>query len=375
MLSLIRHEFFDVAVRPLFWAGLLSFGLFLVHVVGDLSVDDEDIWVAIYQTAADDASRIDTIVGAESLIQEMSNIKVRQSHKLVRPDVAAQAIADNVDIAVTRTNDGWRFSVRSRSILEHNRLVRTAQVLAATLSRQRPWPLIAYEALQADPSADTDLNWPTKVQISGVTVDPGRHARVFIPKTIALLSFFAAFALASRSMIRDIANNTLTALLVASRGSWLAIVTSKVLISAIFGLIALLTLCLFASQTEQFYLKDGLLVVVLFQSVGLMTSALLGMTCALLARTESRIYLLGSGYLVLLVLLSGLIAKIHPNEIILYWISRTIPLGYSMDSLSDWMFFGVIPSASDSNLQIMIALLLLSLTTTYGAVLYYRRNV
>lgn len=57
----------------------------------------------------------------------------------------------------------------------------------------------------------------------------------------------------------------------------------------------------------------------------------------------------------------------------MYWISSTIPLGYAMDILSDWMFFGIVPAFGGSPLQIMAALLLLSLTSVYGAVLYYRR--
>jgi ABC-type multidrug transport system permease subunit len=374
MLRMVRHELFDLASRPLLWSAVLAFGMFLVHVVGHLAVDDEDVRVAIYQTAADDNLRIDTIVAAESLVQEMSNVKILQPRKFVSSDVTTQALIDNVDIAATRTNDGWRFLVRSRSVLEHNRLVRMAQLLAATVSQQRPWPLIAYEALQSESSDDSEPKWPAKVQISGVTADPGRHARVFVPKTIALLGFFAAFAFACRSMIRDISNNTLPALLVACRGSWLALVGSKVLISALFGLIVLLTLLLFATAAQKFYLKDGLLVVALVQGLGLVTSALLGMTCTLLARTESRIYLIGSGYLVLLVLLSGLIAKIYPNEVILFWLSRTIPLGYAMDVLSEWMFFGLVPTFDSNNFQIMSALLLLSIAAVYGSVLYYRRS-
>ena len=54
MLQMLKHELLDVAGRPLLWAGVLAFGVFLVHVVGHLAVDEEDVRVAIYQTAADD---------------------------------------------------------------------------------------------------------------------------------------------------------------------------------------------------------------------------------------------------------------------------------------------------------------------------------
>ena len=373
MLKLLKHELLEFFGRPLLWLGVLIFGVFLVYVVGHLSIEDEDVRVAIYQTGTEDKERLSTIIRAESLAQEMSNIRILE-RKTVTGDVASQLLRDNADIAILRTNDGWRFLVKSRSELEHKRLVRTAQALAASLIQQRPWALIIYEALQINSNDELDKNWPRKAQISGTTADPGSHARVFVPKTIALLSFLAAFAFTCRSMIRDISNNTLNALIAASQGSWLGIVVSKVAVGTIGGLLAYLALLSFAFWTYGFYPKDGFLTIIVFQAFGWVTSALLGMTCTTLAKTESRIYLIGSGYLILLVLLSGLIAKISQQDVVLYWLSSVIPLGYAMDVLSDWMFFGSVPAAGSSGFQIMLSLLIVAATSTFGAVTYYQRK-
>lgn len=375
MIRLISHEFFDVVSRPVLWIGMLAFGVFLIHVVGHMAVDDEGVRVGIYATAADDDERLATLGVAETLFHEMSGINMEGSRKVIASDVAAQALVDNIDIAVARTDEGWRFLIRSRSGLEHSRFVRTAQVLGATLSQQRPWPLIAYEALQSPASDDAESKWPTKVQISGTTADPGRHARVFVPKTVALLSFLAAFVFACRSMIRDTGNNMLLSLLTASRSNWTAVMTAKISVASFFGLVSFLTLLLFATLSEAFNLKEGLITITLIQSLGLITSALLGIACALLAKSESRIYLIASGYLILLVLLSGMIAKIQASERFLYWISRVVPLGYAMDILSDWMFFGVVPPFNSNSIQIMAALLLLATTITLVSVLYRRKQV
>jgi ABC-type multidrug transport system permease subunit len=374
MRTLLKHELLAFFERPQLWLGVIVFGIFLVHVVGHLSIEEENVVVAIYQTGTEDQQRLKTIATAESLVREMSNITVRE-RKTVTGDIASHLLSDNADIGITRTTDGWRFLIKSRSALEHKRLVRMAQVLGASLSQQRPWPLIAYAALQIGANDDVEKDWPRQAQISGTSADPGSHARVFVPKTIALLSFLAAFAFACRSMLRDMSNNTLVSNLVASHGSWLAIVVSKVVVATLGGLLAYLALLSFALWAQGFYLKDGLFTVTIFQAIGWVTSALLGIICTTLAKTESRIYLIGSGYLILLVLLSGLIAKISEQDKVLHWLSGIIPLGYAMDVLSDWMFFGFTPSPNSSNFQIMLALLIVAGTGTVGSVLYYQRRL
>ena len=374
-MRLLRHEFIEIAARPLLWIGTMAFSVFVLHAVGHLGVDEDKVVLGFYQTQADTAEMVETFDTAQALMQEMANIEVL-APKLVTTDIATQILRDNIDIAITRTADGWRFTLRSRSAFEHRRLVRVAQVLGASIRQRKPWFIIAYDAIRGtDESEGLADGWPSKIQISGVTADPGRHARTFVPKTIALLAFFVAFAYASRSMIRDISNNTLSTVLIASRSCWLCLIAAKTLTSVMMGLVVLWTLLLFASYSQEFQIKDGLYLSSAVQLVGLFVSGLLGIALSLFARTESRIYFIGSAYLVLLVLLSGLISKIDPAEKVLFWISSVLPLGYAMDILSDWMFFGLVPVIGNNPTQILVALLILSILTTFGAVLYYKRTL
>ncbi|WGD48569.1 ABC transporter permease [Bradyrhizobium sp. CB1650] len=372
--AMLKQELSEFFSRPLLWLSVMAFGVFLVHVVAHLSIEEEDIRVAIYQTDADNSERLATIIAAEAIVQEMSNIRVLE-RKSLSGDVASQLLADNADVAITRTDDGWRFLVKARSELEHKRLVRMAQVLGASLSQQRPWPLIAYSALQISPGDDVDPGWPRTVQISGTSADPGAHARVFVPKTIALLSFMAAFAFACRSLLRDISSNVLETYLVACHGRWREIVVPKVLVAVLGGLLTYLVLLTFALVAQGFYLKNGFLTVTIFEAFGWVASALFGVTCVMFARTESRIYLLGSGYLILLVMLSGLIAKISEKDVVLSWLASIIPLSYSMDVLSDWMCFGMVPLLSAGTFQIMLALVIVTSTTTVLSVWHYQRQL
>lgn len=372
--AMIKQELSEFFSRPQLWLSVVAFGVFLVHIVAHLSIEEEDIRVSIYQTDADDSERLATINAADAIVQEMSNIKVLE-RKPLSGDVTSQLLADNADVAITRTDDGWRFLVRARSELEHKRLVRMAQVLGASLSQQRPWPLIAYAALQIKPDDDVDAGWPRYVQISGTSADPGAHARVFVPKTIALLSFMAAFAFACRSFLRDISSNVLEINLVACHGRWREIVLPKVLVAVLGGLLTYLVLLAFALVTEGFYIKSGFWIVMIFQALGWVASALFGVTCVMFARTESRIYLLGSGYLILLVMLSGLIAKISDKDVVLSWLASVIPLSYAMDVLSDWMFFGIVPQPGAGTFQIMLALGIVASTTTVMGVAYFQREL
>jgi|GEM_PF-2839624 len=384
--AMIRRELLEFFNRPQLWLSVMAFGVLLVHIVGHLSIEEEDVRVAIYQTDTENADGLAMVSSAEAIVQEMSNIRVLD-RKTVSGDVASQMLADNVDIAITLihapgdsassspSQDGWRFLIRARSELEHKRLVRLAQVLGISLNKQQPWPLIAYRALQINPDEDVDPNWPRTVQISGTAADPGPHARVFVPKTIALLSFMAAFAFACRSLLRDISNNMLDIHLVACHGRWHEIVIPKVLVAVIGGLLSYLVLLAFALVAQGFYLKDGFFTVTVFQACGWIASALFGVTCVMFARTESRIYLLGSGYLILLVLLSGLIAKISEKDVVLSWLASVIPLSYAMDVLSDWMFFGMIPSPGAGSFQIILALIIVASTTTVFSIVYYQRQL
>src|ERR1700755_1357239 len=116
MRTLLKHELQEFFGRPQLWLGVIVFGIFLVHVVGHLSIEEEDVRVAIYLTGTEDDERVNTIILAEALVQKMSTIRILD-RKTVTGDLASQLLSDNADIAITRTSDGWRFLIKSRSEL------------------------------------------------------------------------------------------------------------------------------------------------------------------------------------------------------------------------------------------------------------------
>jgi hypothetical protein len=372
---LFRHEFMDVVSRPTVWIGALLFCIFLLYSVGHLELEEDQVVVAIYQTPADTPEMTQWFRPAYGLLREMANVQIREP-VMATIDIASQMLKDKAAIAITQTPDGWRFTLRSRSAFEHRQLVRVAQALGASLSKQKPWGLLVKELLVIPEESEYGTQgWPIKIQIAGITADPGRQARLFVPKVIALLANLVAFAFASRSMIRDISNNVLPLILVAIRGRWIFLIMAKLTAAVMIGLLVLWSLIVFTALTQTFEIKNGFTVSTMVQVIGLVISAMLGIAFSLLARTESRIYLIGSAYLILLVLLSGLIAKIDPREKLLAWLSDAIPLGYAMDVLSDWMFFGIVPVLSDAPAQTIFALLILSGLFVYGSVLSFRENL
>ena len=369
-MKLLYHEFHAVASMPILWLGALLLCALSLQAVAHLRIDEDKIGIGFYRTQVDPPDTQGYFTEVQELAKEIANVEVKDQKKL-DTDLVSQMIIDKNDIAVTRSQDGWRFTIKSRSVSEHNRLVRVAQALGASFSQRKPWFLIAYEELGRSTRSIED--WPGAIHIAGVTADPGRHARVFIPKTIALLAYFMAFAFACRSMIRDIANNTISTLLVAANGRWVVLALAKILVAVLFGMLTLWLLLIISNQFYSFEFKNGLMSAIGVQMISLVASATLGLAASLFARTETRIYFIASGYLVLLVLLSGLIAKIDPSETVLVAISSVLPLGYAMDSLSDWMFFGSSTSLSDQAFQALLFLMIASGLLACCSVLYYRR--
>jgi ABC-type multidrug transport system permease subunit len=372
---LLKYEFTEIANRPILWIGTIVFSAFLLHAVAHLAVGETPVTVALYKTPADSTNIDGLLQKARALLLDMAGVTVEDPKELMT-DIASQMLKDQADIAVTENDDGWRFTIKSRSLLEHTQFVRVAQELGESLRKQKPWAVLMFDYLKPNESEKIETkDWPTKVQIAGITADPGRQARLFVPKTIALLAYFVTFAFATRGMIRDISNNMLSTILAASHGGWINLIVSKVIISVMMGLIVLWSLLLFAALTEGFEIKDGLYISTAVQLICLLVSAIIGIILSLLVQTEARIYFVGSAYLVLLILLSGLISRIEPDEAVLSWISNVLPLGYAMDLLSNWMFFGVAPLLDDPSIHTMIAFLVLAMIIVYWSVLRYKRSL
>ena len=377
-MRLLWYEFVEVGGRPLLWVGGILFCFFILYGVEHLDVEDRTVKVMLYRTPVDDDAAIQTIADAESMLLETADISTGKKIDQPVADIADEMLRDGAAIGVTRTAGGWRLTVKARSSLEHKKLVRIAQLLGVSLSLKEPWFLPLYGALGKisqtkdsgqSSSGDSD-EWPRTVQISGLTADPGPQSRVFVPKTIVVLVCFLAFGFACRSMIREISNNTLPFLLVSSKTRWWLMTVTKAAAASLIGTTALWSLLLFATHAAGFQIKGGLPSITIVLTAAIAASALLGVACGLIGRTVARIYLLGSAYLVALILLSGLIAPIDENSIVLRWLSTLFPVSPAMDMLSDWMFYGLQPVLGGKETNASIAILILSAIITVGAVMY-----
>ena len=164
MLPLLKHELFTIAAQPILWLGTIVSCVFLIYSVGNLRIEGEKVRVAFYQTQADTPAMVETLSIAESYARETADVDIADP-SFVKYDVATEMLRDGVDIAIIRTLDGFAASLRSRSGLEHRRLVRVAQLLGESISQREPWLLIAYEGLSAQDGAEYVDEWPKKYQI------------------------------------------------------------------------------------------------------------------------------------------------------------------------------------------------------------------
>lgn len=400
-MKFIIHEFLEIALRPTLWIGALLVAVLLVYATGRIQLEEEDVHVVIYQGDLS-TPRDEHIDEVGSLAREIAGIKVAGPKRLTT-DLATAMTDDKADIAIMPQAEGWRLTVRSRSSLEHRRLVRFAQLLGASINRREPWFVIVYKRIYEDRSSFDSLCMRAdrlcseiqngdlhnqrlidvrrelcsavekvkqsisescivhqatpgdEIQISGLAADPGSHARLYVPRVIALLVSFLAFAFACRSMLRDISNNTLPVLLASSGNSWFTLALAKVIASVILAVLIFLVLIAFAALDQDFHIKAGLGNVLAMQTTALTTSAMLGVVVASLGRSEARIYLIGSIYLIVLLLLSGFIAKVDEKIWVLRAISHALPLRFVMDPLESWMTFGVKPSLGSYEFHIIAA--------------------
>ena len=106
------------------------------------------------------------------------------------------------------------------------------------------------------------------------------------------------------------------------------------------------------------------------QVLSLTAAAFLGLAAALLVRTEIRIMMIALLYFVFSFLFSGLISNLNQDQILLYSVSKSLPLSYAMDSLTNFMFFGASSVADANGLQNLLAANIA--TVTFMVLIVYR---
>lgn len=355
-MSLLIFETLEVALRPALLI-LLFLGLALtIDGVASLDVGEGRIRVVLY--SRDDTSRDcqNFLVEAHELLRETVDLDISR-RPWTQPELAVQMIQDEADLGILCSPDGWRISVIGRSDLEHQRLVRAAQLAAITLSRHEPWFIKVYRELFRGDRDEVQLptGWPKAVNISNPTTSPGSHARVFLPKIMAMLCHFVAFGFACRSVARDIAGNTLSTIVAASHGRWWPTILARATVASLLSLFVLCFLLALSANRHGFTITAPDATTLAIQLLSLTAGALLGLAASLALRNEIRIIMIALVYFVISFLFSGLISTFNPDRFLFYSLSKALPAGYAMESLTNFMFHGMSSVSDASGLQNLAA--------------------
>jgi tetratricopeptide (TPR) repeat protein/ABC-type multidrug transport system permease subunit len=200
------------------------------------------------------------------------------------------------------------------------------------------------------------------VEIVGLAADPGTNARTVVPRAVGLITLFIAFSFSCRSMIRDISSNTLPVLLAIARNNWLTLIAAKLIASVAVAIVIFAALIIFSGWHQSFNIKPGLSMILVLVVLGSATSAVYGTLVGFIGRTETRINVLASLYIMALVLLSDFITEFDRSNHLLVALSGVLPLKFLIDPLSNWMLFGAELSLAYEGFHKMVAQLIVAST-------------
>lgn len=362
-LSLLLFEALEVVIRPVMLIALFLGLTLAVDGVANLDIGESKVKVALYQRADTSPECRQFLVEAHELLRETVDLDIsRRTQDL--PQLTAQMIQDETDIGILCNGKSWQIAVVGRSDLEHQSLVRGAQLAAITLIRHEPWFIKIYRELfgGGDAQNPTPSNWPTAISISNSATSPGSHARIFLPKIIAMLAHFVAFGFACRSVARDVAANTLQTIIATSNGRWAPTILARASVAGALGLAALSFLLALSSFRYGFSIAAPDFTTCASQMLSLTAAVMLGLAASLLVANEIRITMIALSYFVVTFLFSGLISNINTDHIALYSFSKALPANYAMDSLTNFMFHGTSSIVDGNALQNLVAINITALT-------------
>lgn len=117
-------------------------------------------------------------------------------------------------------------------------------------------------------------------------------------------------------------------------------VVPKLIVSCAYAIFFFLITLIFSSYLFSIFLKPGFFIAVSVMSIGIVTSAILGVTASFLFVEESNVYLCGAIYVLLMFVLCGYIDDLREGNTVLEWIANILPLKFVNDPFSNWMLFG-----------------------------------
>jgi hypothetical protein len=214
---------------------------------------------------------------------------------------------------------------------------------------------------------------PTLGSVVSLFGSPQSHTRVFIPRTICLLSVFVAFVVCCRSLMQETRNNTWPVILAITHGDARRLIVAKLVVTVSFVLVLVIGLLEFSNIQFDIAIKPGLIPNLLPIALGALSSAMLGLVVALVVRNEVSAYAIASFYFLILFVLSGYIDDLKDSNSVLSVFSYVLPLRFIIAPFSSWMTFGVSVPLQES-ITPLLSQSLGSLALLLCAALYRQRS-
>jgi hypothetical protein len=186
---------------------------------------------------------------------------------------------------------------------------------------------------------------------------------------------FFGFVIGCRSIMQETRHNLLHIFIVAASGRISALIAAKIGVAVAYCLVLYLALLIFSSYFLGLSVKPGLPVISLLIAVGALSSVMLGITVAIVSRSESSVYLAGSVYLLLLFILSGYIDEIKDGNFLVWLTSYLLPLKYMIAPFSSWMIFGAKPQLAQALPSVLLSQCFGFFVVLLLALEYYRRSI
>jgi hypothetical protein len=153
----------------------------------------------------------------------------------------------------------------------------------------------------------TSESEPTLASVVSMVASPQSHTRVFIARTICLLSVFLAFVLCCRSWMQETRHNSWQVIGAIAHGNINHLLAAKIIVSTLFALLLASILLEFSAMQFGISIKPGLSVGLFALLLAAMSSSMLGLAVALVVRSEASAYIVASLYLLISFVLSGYI--------------------------------------------------------------------
>lgn len=312
-------------------AGMVAYALRAGRPLSTLLVqpDASKLNVQLYSKGVDR----DEVERVEAILKSVPTVKFEEI-KEDTPDLA-QMEQRGANIILIRSGDEWFYLQRFSSAVKAAGAGPTVGMLGYLLKPgtdnefQPEWSRLLMPSQQG---------WTSR--LSGL---PGAPQLELVPRTIALIIVFLPFVLAARSFSREVAFGTLPLLVGLPNGGWTSMAAGKVA-ACVWMVTALLILLLLAAfPMFDFSPKPGLATLLMVQGLAILTSACLGLLCAIQARNQMHIYLIIAVYFLVLVLVSGFLFPLETAAPVIQIVSFLSPLTFSAKVLESWMFFGTHP--------------------------------